>query len=84
MEKHVLSRVREQIRKYEDEHHGEKPLYIIMANDEADKLMEQWKAEKGHDDHVVVTEFNGSKVLKHPDVKPGEIRLTNEMPETGS
>ena len=80
----MLSKVREQINKYEAEHHGEKPLYIIMANDEADILMEEVKAEEGHDDHVVVTEFKGSKVIKHPDVKSGEIRLTNEMPETGS
>jgi hypothetical protein len=84
MEKQVLPKVREQIKKYQAEHHGEKPLYIIMTSDEADIFMEEVKVEEGHDDHVVVTEFKGSKVVKHPGVKSGEIRLTNEMPETSS
>ena len=84
MEKQVLSRVTDQIRKYQEEHQGEKPLYIIMANEEADAFMTAVKTQEGHDDHVVVTEFRGSKVVKHPTIKPGEIRLSNELPETSS
>jgi hypothetical protein len=84
MEKHTLPKVEDQIRKYEAEHQGEKPLYIILSDDEAEKLINELKAEEGYDDNVVITEFMGSKIVKNISLKEGEIRLSNELPESGS
>lgn len=81
MENKVLNRVKQDIEKYKGEHRGDKPLYIIMASEEADRLMTEVKKEKGYDDQMVVTEFNGSKIVKHPAIKKGDIQLSNELPE---
>lgn len=80
----VLPTVEERIRKYQGEHQGEMPLYIVMAEDEANDLMTEVKSSKGYDENIVVTELNGSKIIKHDALKAGDIRLTNDLPETGS
>jgi hypothetical protein len=84
MEHQVLTKVEDRIQSYQAEHQGEKPLYIIMADDEADRFIAEVKAEEGYDDHIMITEYKGSKIVKNVALKPGEIQLSNELPETGS
>ena len=84
MRNQLLPKVEDQIRKYQAEHSGEKPLYIVLADDEADHLMSEVKQKRGYDEKMILTEFDGSKIVKHLSVKPGEIRLTNDLPDTGS
>jgi hypothetical protein len=80
----MLSKVQEQIKKYQAENRGESPLYIILSSDEADDLSEQVRNEKGYDENVIVTEFEGTKIVKYAAMNPGDMRLTNELPETSS
>jgi hypothetical protein len=84
MKNQVLSKVEDQIKQYKAEHHGEKPLYIVLADEEADSLMAEVKEKHGYDPKMVVTEFSGVKIVKYLSLKPGEIRLTNDLPDTGS
>jgi hypothetical protein len=80
----VLPIIERHLQKYQSEHLGEMPLYIILPEAEADHFMHEVKVEEGFDDHIVITEYKGSKVVKSIALKPGEIRLSNELPETGS
>ena len=80
----VLPKVEEEIRRYERDHHGVRPLYVILAENEADSLVEEVRKAKGYDSETIVTEVNGMKIVKHPAIKPGQIQLTNELPETSS
>jgi hypothetical protein len=84
MDHSVLSKIEDSISKYQREHRGEKPLYIIMPDDEANKLINEIRKEEGYADHVVITEYKGSKIVKHLALKNGELRLSNELPESGS
>jgi hypothetical protein len=84
MKLQVLPRVENELKKYKKEHQGEGPLYIIVATEESDKLMEEVKAKGNHSQDITVTTYQGSKIVPHEDLKPGEIRLTNELPDTGS
>jgi hypothetical protein len=84
MKNQILSRVEDRIKKYQADHGGEKPLYIIMADDEAENLMKEVKQKEGHDPQIIVTEYKGSKIVKNLGAKAGEILLSNELPETGS
>jgi hypothetical protein len=84
MDYRVLPTVEDRMRQYKGEHHGEAPLYILMTNDEADNLMAELKSAKGYDADTLVTEFNGAKIIRNAALKPGDIRLTNELPETSS
>jgi hypothetical protein len=84
MDKRILPQIDDRLRTYESEHRGEHPLYIIMPKQEAEQLIEEVRSAEGHDDKVVVTEYKGSKILKHEALKAGEVRLTNELPDTSS
>jgi len=84
MDKRILPQIEDRLRAYASEHRGERPLYIIMPRQEADQLIEEVRSAEGHDDKVLLTEYKGSKILKHEALKTGEIRLTNELPDTGS
>jgi hypothetical protein len=84
MNSRVLPKVENEIRRYQGEHKGERPLYVVMTSDEADNLMNELRESKGYDPGTMVTEFDGTRIVKHPALKPGEIQLTNELPETGS
>lgn len=80
----ILSKVQEEINKYQRANRGESPLYILLPSDEADNLVKEVKDENGYDDKVVITEYNGCKIVKYTAMNPGDIRLTNELPETSS
>jgi hypothetical protein len=84
MDKRLLPVIDDRIKKYEAEHKGERPLYIILPREEAAQLVTEVKDHEGFDDKVVVTEYHGAKIVHHEGLKEGEIRLTNELPETGS
>ena len=84
MEANVLKKVEEHIRKYQQNHKGEAPLYLIMASEDAERFVQEVKKQNGYDDNTIVTDYNGTKIVKHYSMTPGEIRATNEMPETGS
>jgi hypothetical protein len=84
MKNTILTKVEDKIKAYEADHHGEKPLYIILSDEEADKLIDAVKQEEGYEDHIVITEYHGAKIVKHMAVKAGDIQLSNELPETGS
>lgn len=84
MDKRILPQVEDRLRTYASEHRGERPLYIIMPRQEAEQLVEEVRSAEGHDEKAIVTEYKGSKILKHEALKAGEIRLTNDLPDTGS
>jgi hypothetical protein len=84
MEKRLLPTVENEVKRYQDEHRGERPLYIVMQSDDADVLMREVKEVHGYDEETIVTEFNGSKIVKHSALNPGQIQLTNELPEMSS
>ncbi|MBT1704044.1 hypothetical protein [Chryseosolibacter indicus] len=84
MSNSILSKVQEEINKYQNAHKGESPLYIILPSDEADDLAQEVKERNGYDDKVIVTEYNGCKIVKYTAMNPGDIRVTNELPETSS
>lgn len=84
MNARILPVVKDRIRQYRDEHHGESPLFVVLPPEEADHLLEEVKKEKGYDDSMVVTEYDGAKIVGHMNLLKGDIRLTNELPDTGS
>lgn len=84
MNHRILPRVDENITRYKDEHHGEMPLYIIVSSFEADRLLEEVKSASGYDADVLVTSYKGSKIVRHDSLNQGDLRLTNELPETSS
>lgn len=79
MDHPVLSKIEDKISRYQQEHRGERPLYIIMSDDEADKLINEIRKEDGYGDHIVITEYKGSKIVKHLALKSGELQLSNEL-----
>lgn len=76
----ILSKVEENLKKYQADHKGDKPLYILVSPYEAEALFSAIKTEQGFKDDVLVTEFKGSKVVKYDALKQGDMRLTNELP----
>jgi hypothetical protein len=82
MRNRVLPQVEDRLRQYSSEHRGERPLYIILPADEADTFIAEVKESKGYEDAMVITEYNGSKIVSHNALKPGDIQLSNELPET--
>lgn len=84
MEKRLLPQIEDRLRTYESEHRGERPLYIILPKEDAEHLIGEVKAREGYEENVTVTEFEGTKIVQHDALKPGEMRLTNELPDTGS
>lgn len=76
----ILSKVEDNLKKYQTEHKGEKPLYILVSPYEADTLLSEVKAELGFKEDVLVTEFKGSKIVKYDALKQGDMRFTNELP----
>jgi hypothetical protein len=84
MDHPVLSKIEDQISRYQQRHRGERPLYIILPDDEAENLINEIRDEEAYAEHVVITEYKGSKIVKNMALQPGELRLSNELPESGS
>jgi hypothetical protein len=84
MGQRLLPQIDDRLRQYESEHHGEKPLYMIMPKGEAQQFIEEVRERDGLDEKIVITEYRGTKVVNHEALKPGEIRLSNDLPDTGS
>jgi hypothetical protein len=80
MNSSILTKVENDLKRYQHEHKGEKPLYILVSPFEADDLMSAVKASQGYAQDIVVTEFQGSKIVKYDALKQGDMRLTNELP----
>jgi hypothetical protein len=76
----ILAKVEDSLKKYQTEHKGEKPLYILVSPHEADALLSEVKTELGFKQDVLVTEFKGSKIVKYDALKQGDMRFTNELP----
>ena len=84
MHNHVLPRLVKDINRYKAEHHGEMPLYILVSSYEADGLLDEIRLADGYQAGILVTDYKGCKIVKHDSLKKGEMRLTNELPESGS
>ena len=80
MNSSILSKVEEDLKRYQTDHKGEKPLYILVSPHEADELLDAVKLDQGYSEDVLVTEFKGSKIVKYDALKKGDMRLTNELP----
>ena len=80
MNSSILSKVEEDLKRYQNDHKGEKPLYILVSPHEADELLDAVKLDQGYSEDVLVTEFKGSKIVKYDALKKGDMRLTNELP----
>jgi hypothetical protein len=77
----ILSRVNDQVERFKSEHRGEKPLYILVSPYEADQLLQEVKQAAGYSKDTLVTEYNGSKIVKYDALKKGDMQLTDELPE---
>ena len=84
MSKQILSAVDSKIKSYQKEHRGDKPLFLLMTEEEADYLMEEVRVNKGYGDDIIITDYEGTKIVRDPALKKGDILLTNELPETSS
>ena len=84
MEYILLPKIDKQIENYQHDHKGEMPLYIMISSDESKRLMEEVKHIEGHSSDITVTTFKGIKIMPNDLLKQGEIRLSNELPETSS
>jgi hypothetical protein len=84
MNQTIIVKVKEELQRYKAAHKGERPLYIVVPEEEGDKLLEEVKDHDGFDQDIVVTTFEGVKIVKHGSLKPGDILLSNELPDTGS
>ena len=84
MNHHILPKVDDTLKKYQQEHRGESPLYILVSPHEADRLLDEVRHVNGYDPEVLVTEYKGSKIVTHGSLNKGDLRLTNELPETSS
>jgi hypothetical protein len=80
----LLNKVNEEFKKYKDSHHGEMPLYVIVSSYEFDQILDEIKQEGGHNTPVAITSYKGSKIIQHDALKQGDLRLTNDLPETSS
>jgi hypothetical protein len=80
----LLSRVNEEFKKYKDSNHGEMPLYVIVSSYEFDEILDEIKQEGGYNTQVAITTYKGSKIIQNDAVKKGDLRLTNDLPETSS
>lgn len=80
----ILQQVDQRIVQYKTDHRGDKPLYIIVSPHEADDLLSAIRKKEGFDEETLLTEYNGSKIVKHDMLKKGDLLLSNELPETGS
>jgi hypothetical protein len=56
-------------------------LYILVSPYEADQLIEEVKQAAGYEKNTLVTEYNGSKIIKYDALKKGDMQLTDELPE---
>lgn len=84
MTQQILPKVDDNIKRYQDDHHGEMPLYILVSPYEADRLLDEVRHVSGYEPDVLVTSYKGSKIVKHDSLNEGDLRLTNELPETSS
>lgn len=81
MKNRLLPSVNDHIREYQESHRGEKPLYIIVSPYEAEALIDEVRKAEGHGPDVLVTEYQGSKIVKHDALKKGDFQLSNELPD---
>ena len=84
MKNGILSKVDEQIKKFQADHAGEKPLYILVSPFESEALYEAVKRKEGHSQDIVLTTYKGTKIVENGSLKQGDLRVTNELPESGS
>jgi len=80
----VLPQVENKIQQYQREHHGATPLYIVMPADDAENLRTEVRQAAGYEKNIIITEVNGIKIVSNPAMTPGDIQLTDELPELGS
>lgn len=84
METAITSSLDSAIQTYISQHGGNRPLYCIMSAEEADELADSLRAENGDDGDVIVTSYQGIKIVRNSLMERGQYSLTNELPETGS
>jgi hypothetical protein len=84
MDAHILQKVENSLDQYQAEHHGEKPLYILVSPGEVDGLLEEVKQANGYPNDVHVTSYRGSKIVRYEALNNGDLLLTDELPETSS
>ncbi|HYG01839.1 MAG TPA: hypothetical protein VD927_05295 [Chryseosolibacter sp.] len=84
MTEQIVSQVDQRINEYLKAHPGQKPLFILMTEEEADLLTTAIRNKNGYNDKVMITEYNGIKIVRDPALKNGQLLLTNELPETSS
>ncbi|HYC83782.1 MAG TPA: hypothetical protein VEB86_01115 [Chryseosolibacter sp.] len=80
----ILPEIEAQIKSYQREHRGERPLYIVLPADDAQRLMSEVRTACGFAHDTIVTEVHGSKIVQSPAMSAGQIQLTNELPDIAS
>ena len=84
METAINSNIDREIEKYKAQHGGSKPLYCIMSAEEADELTDSIRHQDGDNDNVIITSYEGIKIIRNSLMERGVYFLSNELPETGS
>jgi hypothetical protein len=84
MSQPITKKIDSLIEQYKADHHGEKPLYIIISPDEGNLLVEEVRRIKKYDSEIIITSYRDIVIAKHDMFTPGKVMLSNELPETGS
>jgi len=80
----IIQQATEQINTYKAEHKGDIPLYIIVSPNDAKALREEARRVGNYADDVIVTSYQDIGIVTNDSLTLGELRLSNELPETGS
>jgi hypothetical protein len=84
MANQILSKVEAKLEQYKREHHGDDPLYIFVPSDDVTILTEDVRGLRGYSNEVPVTSYKGIKIVANDILQPGQIILSDDLPETGS
>jgi hypothetical protein len=80
----VLERVDDALQQYQSDNRGSSPLYILVSSFESQQLWDEIRRKEKMKEGTTMTTYKGSKVVENINLKKGELRLSNELPESGS
>jgi len=84
MSNSLLKHIDQLLEIYKRNHKGITPLYIVLSPDEIKLARTQIKNENNHPADYVVTKYQDVNLFESPSLLPGNVYVTNELPETGS
>lgn len=80
----ILDKVDKELKRYKSENNGATPLYIQVSTFESDDLWSAIRKKEGLQSEAAITSYKGSKVVENLGLAKGDLRLSDELPESGS